>query len=61
MAQKNPWITRVKFQMVAPAGIEPATRGFSVLCSTDWAIEPQNNGGPYGIWTRDLLRDRQTS
>ena len=24
--------------MVVPAGIEPATRGFSVLCSTDWAI-----------------------
>ena len=27
--------------MVAPAGIEPATRGFSVLCSTDWAMKPQ--------------------
>ena len=27
--------------MVAPAGIEPATQGFSVLCSTDWAIEPK--------------------
>ena len=26
--------------MVAPAGIEPATRGFSVLCSTDWAMKP---------------------
>ena len=23
------------FKMVAPAGIEPATQGFSVLCSTD--------------------------
>ena len=27
--------------MVASAGIEPATRGFSVLCSTDWAMKPQ--------------------
>ena len=44
--------------MVAPAGIEPATRGFSVLCSTDWATEP--HGGLDGTWTRDLLRDRQT-
>ena len=25
----------VNLIMVAPAGIEPATRGFSVLCSTD--------------------------
>ena len=25
------------------AGIEPATRGFSVLCSTDWAIWANNN------------------
>ena len=24
-----------KNKMVAPAGIEPATQGFSVLCSTD--------------------------
>ena len=29
------------FLMVAPAGIEPATQGFSVLCSTDWAMEPK--------------------
>ena len=27
-------------QMVARPGIEPGTRGFSVLCSTDWAIWP---------------------
>ena len=27
-------------QMVAPAGIEPATQGFSVLCPTDRAMEP---------------------
>ena len=26
---------RMSLLMVAPAGIEPATRGFSVLCSTD--------------------------
>ena len=26
--------------MVAPAGIEPATHGASVRCSTDWATEP---------------------
>ena len=31
--------------MVVPAGIEPATRGFSVLCSTDWATEP------LAVWT----------
>ena len=27
--------------MVAPTGIEPVTQGFSVLCSTDWAMEPK--------------------
>ena len=27
--------------MVAWAGIEPATHGFSVHCSTNWATEPQ--------------------
>ncbi len=26
--------------MVAPAGIEPATHGASVRCSTNWATEP---------------------
>ena len=26
--------------MVAWSGIEPLTRGFSVLCSTNWAIKP---------------------
>ena len=45
--------------MVAPAGIEPATHGASIRCSTDWATEP--NGGPDGNWTRDLLRDRETN
>ena len=29
--------------------------------STDWATEPnKKNGGSDEIWTRDLLRDRQT-
>ena len=27
-------------RVVPRAGIEPATQGFSVLCSTDWATEP---------------------
>jgi hypothetical protein len=30
-----------KSKEVARTGIEPATQGFSVLCSTDWAIWPQ--------------------
>lgn len=51
--------TQIQNKMVAPAGIEPATQGFSVPCSTDWAMKP-NNGGSYGTRTRDLLRDRQT-
>ena len=33
------------------AGIEPATRGFSVLCSTNWAIWADCGGR---IWTYDL-------
>lgn len=44
-------------EMVAPAGIEPATHRASICCSTDWATEP--NGGPDGDRTRDLLRDRE--
>ena len=51
------WILNTN-KMVAPAGIEPATQGFSVPCSTDWAMKP--NGGLNGTRTRDLLRDRQT-
>ena len=47
-------------KMVAPSGIEPPTQGFSVPCSTDWATEPNINGGPDENRTRDLLRDRQT-
>ncbi len=26
--------------MVVPPGIEPGTQGFSVLCSTNWAMAP---------------------
>lgn len=36
-------------KMVAPAGIEPATQGFSVLCSTDWAMEPKKMAVPTRI------------
>ena len=35
--------------MVAPAGIEPATQGFSVLCSTDCAMEPKKMAVPTRI------------
>ena len=38
---KKRFVNRLFFLMVAPAGIEPATRGFSVLCSTDWAMKPK--------------------
>ena len=58
-AKTSGWTTIINKKMVAPAGIEPATQGFSVPCSTDWAMKP-NNGGSYGTRTRDLLRDRQT-
>ena len=34
--------------LVAPAGIEPATHGFSVRCSTDWAMKP-NMAVPTGV------------
>ena len=40
------------------AGIEPATRGFSVLCSTNWAIGAYwvipNPSSGNRIWTYDL-------
>ena len=29
---------QIEYGMVPRDGIEPSTRGFSVLCSTDWAI-----------------------
>ena len=35
--------------MVAPTGIEPVTQGFSVLCSTDWAMEPKKMAVPTGF------------
>ena len=44
-------------QGMARDGIEPPTQGASILCSTNWATEPSY--GPCGIWTRDLLRDRE--
>ena len=31
-------------------GIEPVTRGFSVLCSTDWAIWAQLRGQDLNLW-----------
>ncbi len=34
--------------MVVPGGIEPPTQGFSVLCSTDWAMKP-NMAVPTGL------------
>ncbi len=36
-------------KMVAPAGIEPATQGFSVPCSTDWAMKPNNMAVSTGL------------
>ena len=39
--------------MVPPIGIEPMTRGFSVLCSTNWATEAKN-GDPERARTVDL-------
>ena len=46
------------------AGIEPATRGFSVLCSTDWAIWAFNvqiagagfEPTTFGLWARRATR-----
>ena len=32
--------------MVPPVGIEPTTRGFSVLCSTNWATEANKKWRP---------------
>ena len=29
--------------MVARPGLEPGTQGFSILCSTNWAIQPNNH------------------
>ena len=39
---KKPLYITVKGFCVVPAGIEPATQGFSVLCSTNWAMVPKN-------------------
>ncbi len=35
--------------MVAPTGIEPVTQGFSVLCSTNWAMVPKKMAVPKGF------------
>ena len=35
--------------MVASGGIEPPTQGFSVLCSTDWAMKPNKMAVPTGL------------
>ena len=43
-------------KMVPQAGVEPATRGFSVRCSTNCATEA--NGDQEGARTLDLQRDR---
>ena len=41
-------------RMVAGEGIEPPTRGFSVLCSTNWAIWPLSVGRVLNRNTRTL-------
>ena len=43
----------IRIQLVPPIGIEPMTRGFSVLCSTNWATEAKN-GDPERARTVDL-------
>ena len=40
MSYRNQYKLLTKL-VVAPAGIEPATQGFSVPCSTDWAMKPK--------------------
>ena len=37
---KKPKLFCFGFLSVVPPGIEPGTQGFSVLCSTDWAMVP---------------------
>ena len=48
----NPYLNlsiKKEIYLVPRGGIEPPTRGFSVPCSTDWAIWAY--GGEGGIWT----------
>ena len=40
--------------LVLPDGIEPSTRGFSVLCSTDWATEAKQWRPEWGSNPRPL-------
>ena len=51
--------------LVPRAGIEPATRGFSVLCSTDWAIwanwRPGRGSNPRPLaWQASILTNWTT-
>ena len=39
-SKKKEWYFHAILFVVARSGIEPLTRGFSVPCSTNWAIEP---------------------
>ena len=43
------YIYNLNFRMVVPGGIEPPTQGFSVLCSTDWAMKPKRMAVPTGF------------
>ena len=50
------------FNLVPRGGIEPPTRGFSVLCSTDWATEanklwrPEGDSNPWPLaWQASVL------
>ena len=38
-------------------GIEPVTRGFSVLCSTNWAIEAKSNFSEIRLWVSPFGRN----
>ena len=40
----------IRTLLVPPAGIEPATRGFSVHCSTNWAIWAYPQISVCGLW-----------
>ena len=46
--------SRISYILVVREGIEPPTRGFSVPCSTDWAIWPRKYGDLNGARTHDL-------
>ena len=58
--ERMTWVVNIK-KMLAPAGIEPATQGFSVPCSTNWAMKPkiwrsQRDSNPRSsAWQADVL------